>query len=138
MCSSEVDLRGLCFAVSAKLKNFLSSAAHKINHMTSLFPTAQPTIVDLPAPATHTEGDYFELVCTFTGIPAPKIHWEKNGSVFLFGEGRRIINSTGRSQLEIYSLALSDAGVYNCSVSNVVGMDASSVRLEVRGEGVSS
>ena len=77
MCSTKVDLRGLCFAVSAKLKNFLSSAAHKINRMTSLFPTAQPTIVDLPAPATHTEGDYFELVCTFTGIPAPKIHWEK-------------------------------------------------------------
>ena len=39
--------------------------------------------------------------------------------------------------LEINSLALSDAGVYNCSVSNVVGMDMRSVRLEVRGEGVS-
>ena len=138
LTSTEVDLRGLCFAVSAKLKNFLSSAAHKITHMASLFPTAQPTIVDLPAPATHTEGDYFELVCTFTGIPAPKICWEKDGSVFLFGEGRRIVNSTGRSRLEINSLALSDAGVYNCSVSNVVGMDASSVRLEVRGEVVRS
>ena len=99
--------------------------------MTSLFLTALPTIVDLPAPPTHTEGDHFELVCSFTGIPAPEAHWEKDGSVFLLGEGRWVINSTGRSQLVINSLALSDAGVYSCLVTDVVGMDASSVRLEV-------
>ena len=98
--------------------------------------TAQPTIVDLPAPPTHTEGDHFELVCTFTGISAPDIRWEKDGSVFLLGEGRRVTNSTGsplRSQLEINSLALSDAGVYTCTVTNVAGTDMRSVRLEVEG-----
>ena len=103
----------------------------------SLFLTAHPAIESLPAPINHTEGDHFELVCSFTGIPAPQIHWEKNGSVFLLGEGRRVINSTGRSQLEINSLLHSDAGVYSCSVSNVAGMDAQSVRLAVRGKGVS-
>ena len=102
---------------------------------TSLFPTAQPTIESLPAPMTHTEGDRFELVCTFTGIPAPEICWEKDGSVFLLWEGRRVINSTGRSQLEINSLLHSDAGLYTCSVSNIAGMVAQSVRLEVRGQG---
>ena len=56
--------------------------------------------------------------------------------MFLLGEGRRIINSTGRSALEIERLRVSDAGVYSCSVSNVGGMDSRSVRLEVRGEGV--
>ena len=106
--------------------------------MTSLSLIALPTIVDLPAPDTHTEGDRFELVCSFTGIPAPEICWERDGSLFLLGEGRSIFNSTGSSQLVINSLALSDAGVYNCSVSNVVGMDASNVRLEVRGEVVRS
>ena len=85
----------------------------------------------------HTEGDRFELVCTFIGIP-PEIHWEKDGSVFLLGEGRRIINSTGRSALEINSLALSDAGVYTCTVTNDGGTDMRSVRLEVRGDGVSN
>ena len=93
--------------------------------------------MDLPAPDTNTVGMHFELVCTFTGVPAPEIHWEKNGSVFLLGEGRRIINSPMRSALEINSLALSDAGVYTCSVSNDAGMDMRTVRLEVRGEGVS-
>ena len=98
--------------------------------------TARPTIVDLPAPDTNTAGMRFELVCRFTGVPAPMIRWEKNGSVFLLGEGRRVINSTGRSQLEINTLALSDAGVYTCSVINA-DTATRSVRLEVRGEGVS-
>ena len=56
--------------------------------------------------------------------------------MFLLGEGRRIINSTGRSALEIESLQVSDAGLYSCSVSNVGGTASRSVRLEVRGEGV--
>ena len=97
-------------------------------------PTALPTIVDLVAPMNHTEGTRFELVCSFTGIPNPQILWEKGGSVFLLGEGRRVINSTGspmRSQLVINSLTLSDAGVYTCSVTNVAGTDTRSVRLEV-------
>ena len=102
----------------------------------SLSPTALPTIMDFPAPTAHTEGGRFELVCSLTGIPAPEICWEKDGSVFLFGEGRRIINSTGRSQLEINSVGLSDAGVYTCSVTNIAGTDTRSVRLEVRGEGL--
>ena len=97
-----------------------------------LFPTADPEIMSLPAPTIHTEGDRFELVCTFTGIPAPQIRWEKDRSVFLLGEGRRIINSTGRSQLEINNLARSDAGLYTCSVTNVANTATMRVRLEVR------
>ena len=112
--------------------------------ITFLFPTADPQVVSLPQPTTHTEGDRFELICTFTGIPNPEIRWEKDNSVFLLGEGRRIINSTGgttkTSQLEITSLLRSDAGLYTCSVTNVAnmamsnGMDLRSVRLEVRGK----
>ena len=89
--------------------------------------------MDLPAPPIHTEGDHFELVCSFTGVPTPEVHWEKDGCVFLLGEGRRIINSPLRSQLVINSLALSDAGVYSCSVTNIAGNVTRSVRLEVRG-----
>ena len=83
----------------------------------------------------HMEGTRFELVCTFTGIPAPEVHWEKDGSLFLLGEDRRIINNTRSSQLVINSLALSDAGVYTCSVTNVVGMAIKNVTLKMeRGE----
>ena len=96
--------------------------------------TVLPSIVDLPSPMTQTKGDHFELVCSFTGIPAPEIHWEKNGSVLLLGEGMRVINTSGRSQLEINNLTLSDAGVYSCSVTNVAGNVTRSVRLEVEGE----
>ena len=90
-----------------------------------------PNITDLPPPMTHTEGDHFELVCSFTGVPAPDIRWEKDGSVFPLEEGRRITNSIGTSKLEIINLTLSDAGEYNCSVTNHAGMATNSVRLEV-------
>ena len=62
--------------------------------------------------------------------------WE-DGSLFLLGESRRVTNTNESSQLEIDSLALSDAGVYTCMVSNVAGMDTRRVTLEVGGEGVS-
>jgi len=109
--------------------------------MLSLSPTALPTIVELPMPMTHTEGDTFVLVCSFSAIPPPVIRWEKDGSLFLLGEGRRIINSTGangtgQSQLEIESLLISDAGLYNCTISNTAGTTNMSVRLEVGGEKV--
>ena len=91
-------------------------------HMLSDISAALPTILDLPAPRTHTEGEHFELVCIFTGIPAPQIRWEKGNHVFTLGEGRRIIKTSGRSQLEINNLTLTDAGVYTCSVTNVAGM----------------
>ena len=97
-------------------------------------PTALPSIVDLPAPVTHMKGDGFLLTCSFTGVPLPNILWEKDGSVFLLGEGRRVINSTGKSQLEIKSLAFSDGGLYSCSVKNVAGTDMRSVRLKVEGK----
>ena len=100
--------------------------------------TALPFIVDLQAPMNHTEGDHFVLVCSFIGTPPPMVGWQKDGSTFLLGEGRSIINSSGRSQLVINSLRLSDAGVYTCSVTNDAGMNARSVQLEVRGEGVRS
>ena len=90
---------------------------------------------------THTEGDRLELVCSFSGIPDVTIRWEKDREVFSAREGRRIIsspivNGTGQSQLEINTLALSDAGLYNCAASNIAGTTSRSVRLEVRGERV--
>ena len=98
-----------------------------------VYPTALPFISELPTPMNHTEGDHFVLVCSFIGTPPPVVGWQKDGSMFLLGEGRSIINTTGKSQLEINNLTLSDAGVYACSVSNVAGIDTRSVKLEVRG-----
>ena len=101
-----------------------------------VYPTARPFILELPAPMSHTVGDHFVLVCSFIGTPPPVVGWLKDGSMFLLGEGRSIMNSTGSSHLVINSLALSDAGVYTCSVTNDAGTDTRDVRLEVRGEGV--
>ena len=101
-------------------------------------PIADPVIVSLPMTSIHTEGDRFELVCTFTGIPNPEIRWEKGGSLFVIEGDRRIINSTSSStktsQLEIPSLLRSDAGLYTCTVTNIANTAMMSARLEVRGK----
>ena len=129
MWLAKMHLKVLCSAVSDV---FSQQAAHMITvYILCLFPTGLPAIVDLPAPVNHTEGTRFVLVCTFTGVPTPNVRWEKDGSVFLLGGGRSIVNSTGRSQLVINSLALSDAGVYTCSVTNMAGTATNSVQLEV-------
>ena len=80
------------------------------------------------------EGDRFKIVFNFIGFPAPQICWEKDGSAFLIGEGREIINSHGRSVLKINSLALSDTGVYTCLVTSVAGTRTWVVRLKVEGK----
>ena len=116
------------FSIALCEKAILFTHTNKHMHMLSDIPAALPTILDLPAPRTHTEGEQFELVCTFTGIPAPQIRWEKDNHVVTLGEGKRIIKTSGRSQLEINNLTLSDAGVYTCLVSNVAGMATRSER----------
>ena len=137
--STKVHPGALYTAVSVVSKHFLLALADTLyDQCVCLFSlTALPTIIDLSIPTVHTEGERVELVCSFTGNPAPQIRWEKDGSLFLHGGSRRTINTSGRSLLEINNLALSDAGVYTCSVSNDAGNATRSVRLEVRGEGVS-
>ena len=94
-------------------------------------PTVLSIMENLPAQLIRVQGSRFERACSFSGIPAPMIRWEKDGSVLLVGEGRRIINSLGKSVLQINSLALSDSGVYTCSVTTVAWTLMSIVRLKV-------
>ena len=90
---------------------------------------------NLPAQVIGVEGDRFKIVFNFIGFPAPQICWEKDGSAFLIGEGREIINSHGRSVLKINSLALSDAGVNTCLLTSVARTRIWVVRLKVEGKG---
>ena len=82
---------------------------------------------------TLTEGENVTLVCSFTGIPAPIVHWEKDGDMFTPEGSRRINNSHGLSQLEIGLLTLPDAGEYTCVVTNVAGIVMQSTSITVEG-----
>ena len=78
--------------------------------------------MDLEVPEILTEGERnVTLNCSFTGNPAPMVHWEKDEEVFTPEGSRRVNNSPDRSQLEIGFLTLPDAGEYTCVVTNVAG-----------------
>lgn len=69
----------------------------------------------------HKEGDPLELYCNVAGFPVPRIYWVVNGK-------RR---PTAPHKLEIASLRLEDAGIYQCFAENDVGTSSAAVLLRV-------
>ena len=90
--------------------------------------------MNLQGPGSLTEGEKnVTLVCSFTGIPTPMVHWEKDEEVFTSEGNRRVNNNDGLSQLEIGLLTLPDAGTYTCVVTNVAGTVLQSSFVTVEG-----
>ena len=73
-------------------------------------------------------------MCSFTGIPPPVAHWEKDGDVFTSEGSRRVNNSPRLSQLVIGLLTLPDSGRYTCVVTNVAGTVMQSRFITVKGK----
>ena len=90
--------------------------------------------MDLQVPEILTEGERnVTLMCSFTGIPAPIVHWEKDEEVFTPERSRQVNSSYFLSQLEIGLLTLPNAGEYTCVVTNVAGTVLRSRFLTVEG-----
>ncbi|XP_053325662.1 hemicentin-1 [Spea bombifrons] len=67
----------------------------------------------------------FDITCISHGIPSPKTTWMKDG---------RILEPTQELQdniLKIESARLSDAGIYTCIASNIIGQDKANVSVEI-------
>ena len=73
-----------------------------------------------------------ELTCNATGYPKPSIRWSRDGVPIDASFPRHLILPTG--SLRIFSLALSDSGIYSCEASNPLGNARHSVKLSVRGK----
>ncbi|XP_023345081.1 interference hedgehog [Eurytemora carolleeae] len=68
----------------------------------------------------HREGDPLELYCNTQGFPAPKISWMFNGKKRMTAH-----------KLEIPSLKVTDAGIYQCFAENEVGISSTAVLVRV-------
>lgn len=78
-----------------------------------------------------------EITCQAFGIPAPELHWEKNG-VQLNSEQYSSITGLptvhySLSTLTVSEVAPSDAGTYTCVATNRGGTNSLSIALEVLG-----
>ena len=90
---------------------------------------------------TPEEGEVTTATCRWTGQPEPTVTWYKDGEELVEADlpGIRIVavsmeDGEKRSVLQIEKVKLSDAGNYACNVSNPVGFDSQTKRLEVEVE----
>ena len=74
------------------------------------------------------------MLCVPTGAPKPIIKWRRKNdtSENLIKDSRVTISSTGT--LRIKKVQTTDAGEYECDVSNKLGSENASGRLIVKGK----
>ena len=95
--------------------------------------TGNPHPDDIPI----DPGTTVTIYCPVTGYQIPIIQWFKDGVMFTAG-GRITISTVNIRDADVTSVVtiddfqLSDAGVYRCIGTNVVGMDFGEVTLQQR------
>ncbi|XP_068563703.1 hemicentin-1 [Cebidichthys violaceus] len=89
-----------------------------------------PSIADEPTELVVTRLSPVVIACTASGVPAPTIHWTKDGmKLTKEGQGYSIL-PTG--PVEIPSAQLSHAGRYSCTAKNAAGSTHRHVQLTVQ------
>ncbi|XP_033937393.1 hemicentin-1 [Pseudochaenichthys georgianus] len=89
-----------------------------------------PSIADEPTELVVTRLSPVVIACTASGVPAPTIHWSKDGSRLpKEGQGYSIL-PTG--PVEITSAELSHSGRYSCTAKNAAGSTHRHVQLTVQ------
>ena len=88
---------------------------------------------------TPEEGEATTATCRWTGQPEPTVTWYKDGEELVEADlpfyFKIVISKEDgdkRSELRIEEVQLGDAGDYTCNVSNPVGFDSQTKRLEVQ------
>ena len=105
-------------------------------------PTPPPGVVgistgDPPDDTPIDPGTTVTIYCPVTGYQIPTIQWFKDGVMFTAG-GRITISTANVPDADVTSVVTiddfqpSDAGVYRCTGTNVVGMDFGEVTLQQR------
>lgn len=73
-----------------------------------------------------------ELQCSASGVPAPSVTWVKNRDTVIPSDYFQLIDG---GNLRILGVLASDAGMYQCIASNVVGNVQATAQLVVSSNG---
>ena len=76
-----------------------------------------------------TAGESTVLECMSAGSPKPKLSWTKDGEELIATQ--RHFFTAENQLLIIVNTALSDAGNYQCEMSNTLGTERGSSRLTI-------
>uniref|UniRef100_A0ABM5GDB4 Hemicentin-1 n=1 Tax=Pogona vitticeps TaxID=103695 RepID=A0ABM5GDB4_9SAUR len=88
-----------------------------------------PTIKSGPQSVTVHINMSTVLECVVEGIPAPRISWRKDGTLFAGNNGRYLVSNNG--SLHIHSVQITDTGRYLCMATNVAGTERKRIDLHV-------
>lgn len=107
------------------LKSFLF-ACYDIACLPSEFPVISrecgvPVVVSMV-------GEEVQLSCRGTGTGSIRRIWRRNDMVLSSGEGISI----SRDSLTILQAEVADSGLYNCTISNMLGSDSINIQLIVQ------
>ncbi|CAM1303017.1 Uncharacterised protein r2_g1303 [Pycnogonum litorale] len=97
-----------------------------------------PSFVKTFEERTLQPGPSLELECSGIGQPVPVIEWIRNGNRIFRGDNVKIKETaikdgSVRSQLNVNSIRVEDGGEYICKISNKLGVDIHSRRINVYG-----
>ena len=87
---------------------------------------SSPTALVSPEMLTVNEGESASYQCSASGNPEPAVSWSKLGN-----RSKIIQSAVSGGKLELKKVTGNDSGLYQCSVTNVLGDSRKVVRLTV-------
>uniref|UniRef100_A0A8B9QFB3 Ig-like domain-containing protein n=1 Tax=Apteryx owenii TaxID=8824 RepID=A0A8B9QFB3_APTOW len=87
---------------------------------------------EMPSEVSVLLGESIQLVCDSNGVPAPVMHWLKDGKRVASDELQRIRQAKIMQTLQ--SLLIGDTGKYTCVASNDAGDISKHFSLKVLGK----
>ena len=121
---------------SESLELYISS----LNHLSSLYTAS--LVIDTPSSSTVTVnvGSSLTLSCTSRGSPPDTFTWRKdNNSTVLQSTSITAVDHTKssavfRADYSIDNVTTSDSGTYTCNVTNPIGNDNTTIKVDVIGK----
>ncbi|XP_038613568.1 hemicentin-1 [Tachyglossus aculeatus] len=115
---------------TAAYECFVSNDAGEDRRTVHLLVQVPPSIADETTDLVVTKLSPAVMTCTASGVPAPSVHWTKNGIRLLpRGDGYTVLTS---GAIEIAATRLDHAGRYTCVARNAAGSAHRHVTLRVQ------
>ena len=92
-------------------------------------PISVPTVAVSPAKLTVNEGRSASFQCSVTGNPEPAVMWSRVNNQSGLNQ-----SAVSRGVLRLQNVKGSDAGIYRCSATNILGKAHQDTQLIVNGE----
>lgn len=88
----------------------------------------------VPQPVEGLKGKDVSLYCEMSGTAPFQITWFKDRKPLTESRKYKMVSEGSLATLHIIGIELSDAGEYECKVSNSVGSDTCHTSVKLRGQ----